>query len=88
MTKQKIFHNIDLRSFELRGQSYKTFYGHNLQVFVKARVFVLDKPFQPSLMFVCKARSLPRVEHLKGVSLGYAPALPANIRLGWKGLPG
>ncbi len=29
-----------------------------------------------------------RVEHLKGATLGQAPALPANIRLGWKGLPG
>jgi hypothetical protein len=29
----------------------------------------------------------PRVEHLKGVSFGYAPALPANIRLDWRGLP-
>jgi hypothetical protein len=27
------------------------------------------------------------VEHLKGASLGWALALPANIRLGWKGLP-
>ncbi len=25
---------------------------------------------------------------LKGASLGYAPALLANIRLGWKDLPG
>ena len=24
----------------------------------------------------------------KGSSLGQAPALPGNIRLGWKGLPG
>jgi len=30
----------------------------------------------------------PRVEHLKGASLGLSLALPANIRLGWKGLPG
>jgi len=30
----------------------------------------------------------PREEHLKVVSLGQAPALLANIRLGWKGLPG
>ncbi len=30
----------------------------------------------------------PTVEHLKGASLGLTPALPANIRLGWKGLPG
>ncbi len=29
-----------------------------------------------------------RVENLKGVSLRWAPALPANIRLGWKGFPG
>ena len=28
------------------------------------------------------------MEHLKGTSLGYATALPKNIRLGWKGLPG
>jgi hypothetical protein len=27
------------------------------------------------------------VEQLKGVSLGKTLALPANIRLGWKGLP-
>jgi len=29
-----------------------------------------------------------RLEHLKGASLVQAPALPASIRLGWKGLPG
>jgi hypothetical protein len=29
----------------------------------------------------------PRVEHLKGISLGKAPALPTNTGLGWKGLP-
>jgi hypothetical protein len=38
-----------------RGQNYKGFYGRNL----KARVFVPDKPFQPSLMFVGKAWGLP-----------------------------
>ncbi len=31
----------------------------------KARAFVPDKLFQPSLNFVGKARSLQRVEHLK-----------------------
>ncbi len=36
----------------------------------KARVFVLGKPFQPSLMFAGEARSIPIVEHLKGPSLG------------------
>jgi hypothetical protein len=27
------------------------------------------------------------LEHLKGASIGWTPALPANIRLGWKGFP-
>ncbi len=43
---------------QVKGQYYKTFYGHNLQIFV-ARVFVPVKPFQPSLLFVGKARGLP-----------------------------
>ncbi len=30
----------------------------------------------------------PRVEHTKGALLWYSPALSANTRLGWKGLPG
>jgi hypothetical protein len=30
----------------------------------------------------------PSVKHLKGASLGWGPALPTNIRLGLKGLPG
>ncbi len=50
-------------------------------------MFVPGKPFQPSLMFVGEAWVYPRVEHLKCVSLGWAPALPTNIRLGWKSLP-
>ncbi len=28
-----------------------------------------------------------RLEHLKGSSIGKAPAFPIHIRLGWKGLP-
>jgi hypothetical protein len=39
-------------------------------------------------MFVGKAMANLRLEHLKGASLGYAPALPTNIRLGWRSLPG
>jgi hypothetical protein len=35
-------------------------------------------------MFVGKARSLPKMEDLIGASLGYTPALPSNIRLGFK----
>jgi hypothetical protein len=36
-----------------------------------------------NLMFIGKASAgvYPRVGHLKSASLGYAPALPANIRL-------
>jgi hypothetical protein len=51
-------------------------------------VFVPGKLFQPSLMFVGKARGHPRVEHLKGASLGQARSLLANIGVGWKSLPG
>jgi hypothetical protein len=32
-------------------------------------MFVSGKPFQPSLMFVGKAKAYPRVENLKGASL-------------------
>jgi hypothetical protein len=39
-------------------------------------------------MFVGKARSLPYNGHAKGASLRSAPALPANISLGWQNLPG
>jgi hypothetical protein len=51
-------------------------------------VLVPGKPFQPSLMFAGMAKAYPRVEHLKCASLGEALDLPANIRLGWKCLPG
>ncbi len=46
-------------------------------------MFVLGKPFQPSLMFMVTTRAL--VKHLSDAPL---QALPANIKLGWKGLPG
>ncbi len=36
----------------------------------KARVFMLDKSFQPCLMFVDKAGAYPKVEQLKCTSLG------------------
>jgi hypothetical protein len=38
-------------------QSCKTVYGRNLRIFVIARVFVPDKPFQPSLMYAGKAEA-------------------------------
>jgi hypothetical protein len=39
------------------------------------------EPFQPNIIDLGKDRSL------KGASLEHPPALPANIRLSWKGLP-
>jgi hypothetical protein len=51
-------------------------------------VFVPGKSFQPSLMFVGKARAYPSEVPFRCPTLGLALALPTNIRLGWKGLPG
>ncbi len=44
---------------------------------------VTGRPFQPSIMFACKGKSLPQ----SGALLGQAPAL-LTIILSWKGLPG
>jgi hypothetical protein len=46
--------------------------------------FIVQAPGQ---MFAGKARSLP-MGAPESALLGYAPALPANIRLGRRGLPG
>jgi hypothetical protein len=37
--------------------------------------------------FWVRPGAYPIVEHPEGVSLGLTPALFANIRLGWRGLP-
>jgi hypothetical protein len=57
-TKHQMLHKgtIDFLSW---GKCYKTFYGRNLRFFKYARQFLLGKPFQTSLIFVGKARSLP-----------------------------
>jgi hypothetical protein len=58
------------------------------------RLFVISfrvcpwQAFTVNLMFVVRKGACPKVEHLKSASLGLAPALPANIRPGFKGLPG
>ncbi len=41
------------------AQCYKTFSIRNLQILVKARVFVSGNPCQPSLVIEGKVRSLP-----------------------------
>ncbi len=49
-------------------------------------MLVPGKPFQPNVMFVDKAKlgPKPKVDHM----IVLAPALPANIKVGRKGLPG
>jgi hypothetical protein len=48
-------------------------------------MFVLGKPFQPSIMFVSKAGAYPSVRLFGFSTLGQ---VPRNIGLDWKGLPG
>jgi hypothetical protein len=43
-----------LDSVSSKGRIHKTFFISNLRM-DQARLFVLDKPFQPSLMFTSKA---------------------------------
>ncbi len=51
-------------------------------------MFVAGKPVQPSTVFAGKAWACP-VKHISGTPLkGKLLALPTNIRLGWKSLPG
>ncbi len=62
-SSQRYGNNYDRKTFYIIGPwglYYKTFYGRNLRIFVKARVFVPGKHFQPSIMFVGEARSLPQ----------------------------
>jgi hypothetical protein len=62
-----------------RAQCYKTFNVRTIQLFAIARVFLLGRPFQPNIMFVSKTGAyLP----LRCSTLGLAPGLTANIRLG------
>jgi hypothetical protein len=42
----------------------------------------LERLSLTSLMFEVSPGAYPRKEQLQGASLGYVPALPANIRLG------
>ncbi len=71
-----------------RCQCHKTFSSVTNADTKKARVLVLGKPFQPSLIFEGKAGSLP---HGRAPKRYYTPAcsgLTKNIRLGSRGLPG
>ncbi len=54
------------------GTVFTTFFFVTYEWAQKSRLFVHGKPFQPSLMFVGKGRSLPRVKQFKDALLGLA----------------
>ncbi len=56
---------------DLRGQSYKTFYCCNLQIFVNTRVFVPGKPFHSSVVFAGKAGAYLSEAPCQGQKLTY-----------------
>jgi len=71
------------------AQYHKTFYGIKLQIFLN-KLRCLSLVSLSSLVYCLWARqgAYPIAEHMKDSSVGLAPALPTNIKLGWKGLPG
>ncbi len=58
--------------------------SYRIYVIYKLECLALSSFSQPSLFVMGQGRG----EHLKGVSLRYAPALNPSIRLGCKGLAG
>ncbi len=72
----------------MRSKGIKLFTVVIYECLWRARVFVHDKFTQPSLKcLLVRPGAYPRMEHLRGASLGKAPALLTSSRLGWKGLP-
>ncbi len=72
-----------------QGQMLYNVYGHNLQIFVTAEVFVPGRPLKARLMCASKAEAYPSEAHFKGSNLVYAPCLThPHIRLLQKSLPG
>ena len=45
-----------------------------------------DRPFQPGLMFVNKIGAYGNEAPFRFSTVGHAPVVSTNIRLGWKGL--
>ncbi len=77
--------------FPTCGQCYKTLYGRKLRIFVISQSICTTESLSSlKLCLWIRQGAYPTVEHLKGAcaSLRQAPALPANISLGWKGFPG
>ncbi len=59
-----------------------------IKFFQYARMFVPGRPFQFSLMFVDKARSLINSGVFQVLHSSRLSTFLANIRLGWKGFTG
>ncbi len=72
--------------FTTRAQFLKTFFFVTYKDAIKARVFVLGMPFQPSLMFSDKARIQPMSLSNCCCFTRVGSGLTQKIRLGWKGL--
>jgi hypothetical protein len=72
----------------IRADSYKTFYGRNLRMFVIKldRLYLASHYSHVSYLWV-RSGAFLRVEHLQDVAFKLAPVL-ANITLGYKGLCG
>jgi hypothetical protein len=64
------------------GKSYKTCYGRNLQAPIKSWSASSWKS-SATYYNVWGYIQDPSLKHLKGASLGQAPALHEHIRLGW-----
>ncbi len=72
--EEKIIKNID--TFV---QCYQTFYGLNLLIFVISLCLYLESLYSLVLCLLVSSGAYPRVERLKGASLGGAPAFPAKL---------
>jgi hypothetical protein len=68
-----------------RAQCYKTFYGRKFTNFRNKLERICPKPLQSSLMFLGKARRIP---YSRAPERCFTRVGSANIKLGWKGLPG
>jgi hypothetical protein len=54
---------------------FLNFFVTNILILLQVRMFVLNKPFQPSLIFAGNARAYPREELVKCFALGKALVL-------------
>ncbi len=67
------FFNLPRKGSDV-AQFYRSFYGRNLLMLIKARVFVPGRPFQLTLMFA-QTGAYPSEEPFKYSNIGQAPIL-------------